>query len=287
MPLVMQARPCCAPESHVPASPTLAPVQRGQTCVGLVRKMRDWRFTVPVPTPVEMSALKPVILGFPKLFTTQTGMFGGEERQRRAERRSVDHGGLCLVLRALRIRGRAASGETHPQLGVGHHGEVLARARPPVVEIRPGIRGHQPQLARAALWVGVAVSKAGVGYALQLDDVLVLLGLRAGDGDGRERDLGRRHHLPLLVHLEREPDDALGGAGRAGDWREGRRRRRDREPERAHLDGLRLGLDRHLLDGLRDALGNVRLRDTDADAEHADTVLGPVDVAGRITVLAG
>jgi hypothetical protein len=53
----------------------LAPVQRGQTCVEPVRKIRDWRFTVPLATPVEMSALNPVILGFPKLFTTQTGIF--------------------------------------------------------------------------------------------------------------------------------------------------------------------------------------------------------------------
>src|SRR5262249_683784 len=75
MPVVVHARPCCAPESHVPASPTLAPVQRGQTCVTPVRKMRDWRFTVPLATPVETSAVKPVILGFPKLFTTQTGIF--------------------------------------------------------------------------------------------------------------------------------------------------------------------------------------------------------------------
>src|SRR5262249_34255501 len=71
---VMHARPCWAPESHVPASPTLAPLQRGQTRVELVRKMRDWRFTVPFAAPLETSALKPVILGFPKLFTTQTGM---------------------------------------------------------------------------------------------------------------------------------------------------------------------------------------------------------------------
>src|SRR5262249_13986423 len=75
MPVVVQARPCCAPESHVPASPTLAPLQRGQTCVEPVRKTRDCRFTVPLATPVAMSALKPVILGLPKLFTTQTGMF--------------------------------------------------------------------------------------------------------------------------------------------------------------------------------------------------------------------
>src|SRR5262249_20731353 len=44
-------------------------------CVTPVRKMRDWRFTVPLATPVETSAVKPVILGFPKLFTTQTGIF--------------------------------------------------------------------------------------------------------------------------------------------------------------------------------------------------------------------
>src|SRR5262249_30067449 len=226
-------------------------------------------------------------LGVPEVVHDADRDAGGEERQRRAERRPVDRGGLRLVLRALWIRGRSTSREADAQLGVGHHGEVLARARPPVVEVGPGVCRHQPQLARATLRVGVAIAATRVWHALQLDDVLVPLGLHAVDGHGRERDLGRRRHLPLLVHLEREPDDALGGAGRAADRRETRRRRGDRQVECPRLDGLRLGLDRHLLDGLGDAPRNVRLRHTDSHTEYADTVLSAVDVAGRITVLAG
>src|SRR5206468_11299591 len=85
------------------------------------------------------------------------GNVGGEERQRRTERRAVGRAGTHDTRHLTRRRPVGTAGrETGLQRGVPDDREVVRHARPTVVEVRAAGRDHEIDLVRTARRIGAA-----------------------------------------------------------------------------------------------------------------------------------